>query len=110
MKTYFHLFIAIAFEIFATTALKRSEQFTKLLPSACAVLGYSIAFYFLSLVMKRMDVGIAYALWSALGIVALTIIGAVWFKQKPDAPALIGMALIVIGVVIIQVFSKSATS
>lgn len=109
MKTYVYLLIAIAFEIIGTTALKTSEQFSKLLPSVLVVIGYGTAFYFLSMVMKKMDVGIAYAIWSALGIVILTVIGAVWFKQKPDLPAIIGLSLIVIGVIIINVFSKSAS-
>ena len=108
MKTYIFLFIAIAFEIIATTSLKASEQFSKLIPSILVVIGYSAAFYFLSMVLKKMDLGIAYAIWSSLGIVCVTIIGAVLFKQKPDLPAIIGIAFILIGVIIINVFSKNS--
>lgn len=108
MKTYVFLFIAIAFEIMATTALKASEQFSKLIPSILVVLGYSGAFYFLSIVLKKMQVGVAYAIWSALGIVFITLIGALLFKQKPDFPTVLGMVFIIVGVVIINVFSKSA--
>lgn len=109
MKTYLYLLFAIVFEIVATSALKASEQFTKLLPSLLVVFGYGAAFYFLSVVVKKMDVGIAYAIWSALGIVFVTIIGALLYKQKPDLPAIIGIGLILIGVIVINVFSKSAS-
>jgi small multidrug resistance pump len=100
--------IAIVFESIATTALKASEQFSKFLPSLIVVFGYAGAFYSLSIVLKKMDVGIAYAIWSALGIVCITIIGTVLFKQKPDLPAIIGMAFILLGVIIINVFSKNS--
>ncbi len=108
MKTYIFLLIAIAFEILATTSLKASDQFSKLIPSVIVVLGYGASFYFLSMVLKKMDVGIAYAIWSGLGIVCVTLIAAILFKQKPDLPALIGMAFIIIGVIVINVFSKNA--
>lgn len=108
MKTYIFLLIAIAFEILATTSLKASDQFSKLLPSVIVVLGYGASFYFLSLVLKKMDVGIAYAIWSGLGIVCVTVIAAFLFKQKPDMPAMVGMAFILIGVIVINVFSKNA--
>lgn len=108
MKTYVFLIIAIVFEIIATSALKASEQFSKLMPSVLVVLGYGGAFYFLSIVLKKMQVGVAYAIWSALGIVFITLIAAILYKQKPDFPAVLGMAFIIIGVIIINVFSKSA--
>ena len=107
MKNFFFLGIAILFEIIATTALKRSEQFTQLIPSIITIIGYLAAFYFLSFAIRTIPVGIAYAIWSGIGIVLITIIGAVFFKQIPDLPAIIGLALIMIGVVVINVFSKT---
>jgi small multidrug resistance pump len=107
MKNFFFLGIAIIFEIIATSALKKSEQFTQLIPSIVTIVGYFAAFYFLSFAIRTIPVGIAYAIWSGVGIVLITIIGAVFFKQIPDLPAIIGLALIMIGVVIINVFSKT---
>ena len=108
MKTYVYLLIAIVAEIIATSSLKASEQFTKLWPSVLVAAGYLTAFYFLSLTLKKMEVGIAYALWSGIGIVLVSVAGAVLYKQKPDLPAVIGMALIICGVVVINLFSKNA--
>lgn len=107
MKNFFFLGIAIIFEIIATSALKKSEQFTQLIPSIITIIGYFAAFYFLSFAIRTIPVGIAYAIWSGVGIVLITIIGAVFFKQIPDLPAIIGLALIMIGVVVINVFSKT---
>lgn len=107
MKNFFFLGIAILFEIIATSALKKSEQFTQLLPSIITIVGYFAAFYFLSFAIRTIPVGIAYAIWSGVGIVLITIIGAVFFRQIPDLPAIIGLALIMIGVVVINVFSKT---
>lgn len=107
MKNFFFLGIAIIFEIIATSALKKSEEFTRLLPSIITIIGYCGAFYFLSFAIRTIPVGIAYAIWSGVGIVLITIIGAVVFKQIPDLPAIIGLALIMIGVVVINVFSKT---
>lgn len=107
MKNFFFLSIAIIFEIIATSALKKSEEFTRLLPSIITIIGYCGAFYFLSFAIRTIPVGIAYAIWSGVGIVLITIIGAVVFKQIPDLPAIIGLALIMIGVVVINVFSKT---
>ena len=108
MKSYLFLLIAILFETLATSALKGSEQFTKLLPSIVTVLGYIGAFYFLSLTLKTIPVGIAYAIWSGIGIILITAVGIIAFKQVPDLPAVIGMALIVMGVVVINVFSTTS--
>lgn len=108
MKHYVFLLMAIAFEIVATSSLKMSEQFTKLIPSIVTVVCYIAAFYFLSLTLRTLPVGIAYALWSAIGIVFITIIGIFAFKQVPDLPAIIGLVLIVAGVVIINVWSKTS--
>lgn len=107
MKNFFFLGIAILFEIIATSALKKSEQFTQLIPSIVTIVGYFAAFYFLSFAVRTIPVGIAYAIWSGVGIVLITIIGAIFFKQIPDLPAIIGLALIMIGVVVINVFSKT---
>ncbi len=102
------LFLAIVFEVIATSSLKACEQFSKLVPSAVVVIGYGAAFYFFSISLKSVPVGLAYAVWSALGIVLVTIAGIFLYKQVPDLPALIGMALIVVGVIVIQGFSKTA--
>lgn len=107
MKNFFFLGIAIIFEIIATSALKKSEQFTQLIPSIITIVGYFAAFYFLSFAIRTIPVGIAYAVWSGVGIVLITIIGALFFKQIPDLPAIIGLALIMTGVVVINVFSKT---
>ena len=107
MKTYLFLLIAIISEIIATSALKASEQFSKLVPSLVVIIGYTSAFYFLSLTLKKMDLGIAYALWSGLGIVLVTAVGAILYKQKPDLPAIAGIILIIAGVVVINLFSKT---
>ncbi|EGU43155.1 putative mebrane transport protein [Vibrio ichthyoenteri ATCC 700023] len=104
---YFYLSIAIVAEVIATGALKSADGFSKLGPSIVVVIGYGVAFYFLSLVLKTMPVGIAYAIWSGLGIVLISTISAVVFKQKLDLPAVIGMFLIISGVVVMNVFSKS---
>lgn len=105
---YIFLLTAIILETIATSALKGSDQFTKLGPSIITVIGYVGAFYFLSLTLKTIPVGIAYALWSGIGIILITIVGIVVYKQTPDLPAIIGLAFILIGVIVINVFSKTA--
>ncbi len=105
--TYLYLFLAIIAEVAATSALKASEEFTKLYPSLIVVVGYGVAFYFMTLVLRVIPIGITYAVWSGLGIVLVTIVGIFLYKQIPDIPAIIGMGLIVSGVVVINVFSKS---
>lgn len=104
---YWYLTIAIIAEVIATNALKASDEFTKLIPSLIVVVGYGTAFYFLSLVLKTISIGVAYAIWSGMGIVLVSIAAAVLFKQVPDLPAIIGMGLIVSGVVVMHVFSKT---
>lgn len=106
---HLYLFIAIVGEVAATSALKAAEGFTRLLPSIVVIVGYGIAFYFLSLVLKTIPVGIAYAVWSGLGIVIITVIGAILFKQIPDMPAIVGMSFIIAGVAIINLFSKTVS-
>jgi len=105
--TYLYLAIAIIAEVAATSALKASEEFTNLIPSIIVVVGYVVAFYFMTLVLRVIPVGITYAVWSGLGIVLVTIVGIFLYKQTPDIPAIIGMSLIVLGVVVINVFSKT---
>jgi small multidrug resistance pump len=104
---YLYLAIAIVAEVIATNALKASETFTKPIPSMIVVAGYGIAFFFLGLVLRVIPVGIAYAIWAGMGIVLVAIVAAIAFKQTPDLPAVLGMSLIIAGVVVINVFSKT---
>ena len=108
MHPYAALGLAIVAEVIATSALKASAGFTRLGPSALVVLGYGTAFYCLSLTLQSLSVGVAYAIWSGLGIVLVTAVSYVLYRQSVDGPALIGMALIVAGVAVIQLFSKTA--
>ena len=105
-----HVFLGIAIiaEIAATSALKLSDGFSRLGPAAVTVAGYAVSFYCLSLALRTIPTGIAYAIWSGVGIVLVSAIGWAWFKQSLDGAALAGMALIIAGVVVINVFSKSA--
>ena len=107
MKNWLFLGIAIACEVIATSNLKLSEGFTKWLPSTLVVVGYAAAFYFLSLTLKTIPVGVAYAVWSGLGIVAISIV--VWFAfgQKPDLWGVVGMGLIIAGVVVLNTLSNT---
>ena len=105
--TYLYLAIAIIAEVAATSALKASEEFTRLIPSIIVVVGYGVAFYFMTLVLRVIPIGITYAVWSGLGIVLVTIVGFFLYKQTLDIPAIIGMGLIVSGVIVINVFSKT---
>lgn len=104
---YVYLFIAILSEVIATSALKTSEGFTRLWPSVVVVIGYALAFYCLSLTLRTVPVGIAYAIWSGIGIVLVAIAGWVFYRQILDGPALIGIALILIGVLVINLFSRT---
>ena len=107
MRTeYVYLLIAIIAEVIATSSLKASQGFTRLLPSVVVMVGYGAAFYFLSLSLKGIGVGVAYALWSGIGIVLLSVVGVVVFGEKIDLPAVIGFALIVAGVVILNLYSN----
>lgn len=108
MKQWFFLSIAIVSEVVATSALKASNGFTQLWPSLLVVAGYAIAFFFLSLTLRTIPVGVAYAIWSGAGIVLIALIAWLVFGQSLDTPAIIGLALIIAGVVVLQVFSKSA--
>ena len=104
---YFYLALAILGEVIGTSFLKATEDFTKFWPSQIVVLGYCTAFYFLTLSIKVIPVGIAYATWSGLGIVLVAIISIFLYKQVPDWAAIVGMALIITGVGVIQLFSKT---
>ncbi len=107
MNGYVWLAIAISAEVIGTSSLKASAGFSRLLPSVMTVLGYGIAFWCLSHSMRTVPVGIGYAIWSGVGIVAITAIAWIWFKQSLDLPALLGMGLILAGVAVINIFSKS---
>ncbi|MEM9387130.1 MAG: multidrug efflux SMR transporter [Pseudomonadota bacterium] len=104
---WIYLAIAIASEVTATISLKASDNFSNATASTICVAGYMVSFYFLSLVLKFIPVGIAYAIWSGVGIVLITGLGAVWFKEVPDVAAIAGIALIIAGVMVIQLFSQS---
>lgn len=104
-----HLYLAAAIlaEVVATSMLKAAAEFTRPLPSAIVVAGYATAFYFLSLSLRAIPVGIAYAIWSGLGLVLVAVAGAVFYGQALDAPALVGMGLILAGVLVINLMSNS---
>ena len=103
-----YLFVAIVAEVVATSFLKASDGFTKPQPSVVVVVGYAISFYCLSLALRSIPLGIAYAIWAGLGTVLIGIIGVVVYKQSADVPAVAGMTFIVLGVVIMHLFSKAA--
>jgi small multidrug resistance pump len=105
---YAYLAVAIVAEVVATTALRAADGFTQLWPSLISIVGYVVAFYFLSLTLRSMPVGIAYAIWSGVGIVLISLAGWLIYKQLLDLPALIGMGLIMAGVIVINLFSKTA--
>jgi small multidrug resistance pump len=105
--SYLYLAIAIIAEVIGTSALKASEGFTRLAPSLVVIVGYGVAFYFLALALKHIPVGVAYAIWSGVGIALITLIGWIVFKQALDAAALAGIGLIVLGVVVIQMSSRA---
>ena len=105
--SYLYLVIAIVAEVIGTSALKASDQFSKTLTSIIVVIGYGVAFYYLSLVLKTIPIGVAYAIWSGAGIALVTVVGLVVFDQKLDFAAIIGISLIVAGVIVMNVFSKT---
>lgn len=107
MPPYVLLFFAIIAEVIATSALKASQGFSLLIPSIITVIGYMIAFFLLSLTLKSIPVGIAYAVWSGAGIILISIVGWVVFKQQLDFAAILGLTLMIIGILVIQVFSKA---
>jgi len=105
--TWAYLAVAIVSEVIATSALKSAAGFTRLWPSLVTVAGYASAFYFLSLTLREIPMGVVYAIWSGAGIVLISLVGLVVYKQTLDAAALLGIGLIVAGVVVMQVFSRS---
>lgn len=105
--SFVYLGIAIVAEVIATSALKASDGFTRPLATVVTTAGYATAFYFLSLTLKTIPMGLAYAIWSGVGIVLISLIGFIWFRQSLDLPAVIGLALIVAGVVVINVYSQT---
>lgn len=105
---YVYLVLAVAAETIGTTALQASQQFSRLGPTLIVVVSYATAFYLLALVLRFMPVGVAYAIWSGLGIVLIALIGFVMFGQKLDLAAVIGLGLILSGILIIHLFSSSA--
>ncbi len=104
---YLHLVVAIVAEVIATSALKASDGFTRPLPVLVVVAGYAVAFYFLALTLRVFPIGIAYAIWSGLGIVLISLVGWFWYRQSLDPAALVGLGLIVAGVVVVNAFSRS---
>jgi small multidrug resistance pump len=107
VSAYLTLAIAVIAEVIGTSALKSSAGFTRLLPSLIVVVGYGAAFYFMSLSLRTMPVGIAYGIWSGLGIILISAIGWIAFGQKLDLPALIGLCLILSGLLVINLLSRS---
>lgn len=104
---YLYLVIAIVAEVVATSALKATEGFSKLIPSVVIVAGYGTAFYFLSLTLKSIPIGVAYATWSGLGIVLVSLFAWLYYKQPLNAPTMAGIAFIIVGVVIVNMYSKA---
>ena len=109
MQQWIFLSVAIVSEVAATSALKASDGFSRLWPSLVVVAGYTVAFYFLSLTLKTVPVGVAYAIWSGAGIALIALIGWAFFGQTLDLPAIIGMLLIVAGVLVLNLFSKTVS-
>ncbi len=104
-----YLAVAIFSEVLATSALKATNGFTRLIPSAIVVIGYGSAFYFLSLTLRSIPVGVAYAVWSGVGVVLISLLGWILYGQKLDFAAILGIGFVAVGVVILNVFSKSTS-
>ncbi len=109
MQPWSFLALAIVSEVAATSALKASDGFSRVGPSLVVVVGYAAAFYFLSLTLRTIPVGVAYAVWSGVGVALIALIGWLVFGQALDTPAIIGLLLIVAGVVVLNVFSRLGT-
>ena len=105
-KAYLYLVVAIVTEVIGTSALKASDDFSKLVPSILVVLGYAISFRMLSLVVREIPVGVSYAIWSGAGIVLVSLVGMVLYRQVPDLAAWAGFALIIAGIIVLNLFSK----
>lgn len=105
---YVYLALAIVAEVIATSSMKATEQFTRLVPSLVVAVGYACTFFLLSVVVKTLPIGIVYAVWSGMGTVLVTVVAAIIYRQIPDWPCALGMTLIITGVVVLNVFSKTA--
>ncbi len=108
MNKWVYLTLAIFSEVMATASLKSTEGFSKFWPSVIVLVGYSAAFYFLSLTLDTIPIGVAYAIWSGVGVAAITLVSIFVFDQKIDAAGFVGIGLIVAGVIILRLFSESA--
>ncbi len=108
--SYFYLALAIAAEVAGTSLLKATEEFTKLVPTTFLIIFYAMSFWLMTLALRDLPLGVVYAVWSGLGIVLVAIIGALVYKEMPDLGSIIGMALIISGVVLMPLFSKTIQS
>ena len=108
--SYFYLALAIAAEVAGTSLLKATEEFTKLVPTTFLIIFYAMSFWLMTLALRDLPLGVVYAVWSGLGIVLVAIIGALVYKEMPDLGSNIGMALIISGVVVMHLFSKTIQS
>ena len=107
LGSYGALFLAIVCEVCGTSALKASAEFTRLVPTVMTGVSYLCSFYFLAIAMRVIPVGIAYAVWSGVGIVLISLIGLLVFEQRLDLPAFVGLGLILAGVLVVNLFSKA---
>lgn len=108
MSKWVFLFLAIISEVIGTSFLKSTEGFTKLFPSIIVIVGYCAAFYFLSLTLDTIPIGMAYAVWSGVGIAAIAVVSVIFFEQKLDMAAIVGMGLIIAGVVVLRLYSEAS--
>ena len=106
---YIYLTIAVICEVVATSSLKATQEFTRLIPTLVVITGYLAAFYFLTLSLKTLTIGVAYAIWSGLGIVLIAIFGYIIYREMLDIPAIIGIVLILTGIVVINVCAGTVT-
>jgi small multidrug resistance pump len=106
MKTHLILLLAILAEVIATSALKASENFTRPIPSLLVVVGYGTAFFLLSITLKTLPIGVAYAIWSGVGTALVAVVGWLYYRQSLDLPAILGLTLIIAGTLILNLFSK----
>jgi small multidrug resistance pump len=109
MKTHLILLLAILAEVIATSALKASENFTRPIPSLLVVAGYGTAFFLLSITLKTLPIGVAYAIWSGVGTALVAVVGWLYYRQSLDLPAILGLTLIIAGTLILNLFSKVST-
>ncbi len=108
MNDWVYLFLAIMSEVIATASLKSTEGFTKPIPSIIVLVGYCAAFYFLSLTLDTISIGVAYAIWSGVGVATITVVSYFLYDQKIDLAGILGIGLIIAGVIVLRLFSESA--